>query len=534
MNQRAFGIMVFCLILAIAFYLGWRSSQSDEARMDGQVDSGIDRVRYDQMDESLSTVSQSGVLLREQLKAIAAESDSEQSSELPIPGQAILQAEDEEAYRRILSEAALNGAQVKRQLDALRAVQLKITDTGKFAEWVARNGYEFSANYFVHSPPAPQVEPESLEAYSATGNSLVQWLGLDGLSGAGVKVAVLDSGISEHPTFAASEIIRTEDGVSVYENGHGTAVASLIAGSHPQAMGVAPETILLDFPVIDENGIGDTFLLAEKIIEAADSGARVMNLSLGATGDSALVRQAISYAQSQDVIIVAAAGNEGVGQLTLPAYLPGVVAVGAVDAEGQILPFSNRGEGLDVVAPGYEVQAAWPDQRLVQMTGTSGAVPIVTGALATLLAREPDLSSQEAVTILQQYSNEAGTLGLDPNYGYGVLDLNRMLNRNARGIYDAAVVSQYPDIANLGHMNVLVQNQGTETLYGIHVKTVSNGVPSSQYIQQLLPGEVLVRSQRISSQARSELKVTTQISGGFSDIDNTNDMLESVLMPDSN
>ena len=531
MKPKALGFLAFILIIAVAFYLGWKRGTPQAAPTSAAAEAEHVYSVNQRMDGALTEVSLSdaGKLLQSQLPSYQNLRNPVSSRGLAIPGQAILQAKDQWTYQRFLSGASLNGAKVMGQIDALFAVQLGIEDAGKFAEWIARNGYEYNANYFVHRPTPPQNELESLDAYRATGNHLLQWLGLDGLSGSGVKVAVLDSGISDHPTFAASKIIRNDKSNGVFENGHGTAVASLIAGSHPQAMGVAPGATLLDFPVISEDGMGDTFLLAKNIIEAADAGVRVMNLSLGATGDSSLVRQAVSYAQSRDVIIVAAAGNEGLDQLSLPAHLPGVVAVGAVDANGRILPFSNRGEGLDVVAPGYEVQAAWPEQRVIQMTGTSTAVPIVTGALTTLLANEPDLSAQEAVEILQQYSNEAGTAGVDADYGYGVLNLDRMLNRNQQGIYDAAVVSQYPDAAQPEQMNVLVQNQGTEILYGIHVKTVSNGVPSSQYIQQMTPGEVVVRSQRVSPPNKSETEVVTQITGGFPDRDASNDELRTVF-----
>lgn len=452
---------------------------------------------------------------------------------LARPSEIILRAEDRKAYEKILAEAAQNGAIVVRSLDQLNAVQLKITDASRFADWAARNGFEAAPNFFVYTPGISQNELGSLDSFTATGANLAEWIGVENRSGTGVRVAVLDSGISTHPTFAASEIIRGDDAADVYENGHGTAVASLIAGSHPQAEGIAPGVTLLDFPVLDQQGIGDTFLLAQKIVEAVDSGARIMNLSLGATGDSALVREAIAYAQAQDVIVVAAAGNEGLSQLSLPAYLPGVVAVGAVDAHDQLMPFSNRGDGLDVVAPGYQVQTAWPDEKLIQMTGTSGAVPIVTGALATLLAREPDLSGAQAVEILHKYSNEAGTPGVDTAYGYGVLDLNRMLQRNVRGIYDAAVVSQYPAPSQTGQWHVIVQNQGTETLYGIQVQSTSFGVPSSQFIQLLQPGEVAVTSHRMIDVYQPTQKLTTEISGNYRDMDAWNDTLHSVIEQDT-
>ncbi len=449
---------------------------------------------------------------------------------LARPGQALLQASDRDQYHQILRDAPNHGAKVIRRLDQLMALHLQITDPTRFLDWVRENDLQASPNYYVTAPPAPSREAESLEAYAATGTGLAQWLGVEGRNGNGVKVAVLDSGISSHPAFPVDSIVRQPDQDSEFTNGHGTAVASLIAGQHPEAAGVAPGATLMDFPVLDADGIGDTFMLAESIINAADSGARIMNLSLGATGDSPLVRDAIAYAQSRNVIIVAAAGNEGAQQLSLPAYLPGVVAVGAVDAANQLLPFSNRGEGLDVVAPGYEVQAAWPNQKLVQMTGTSGAVPIVSGALAVLLANEPQLTAQQAVDILQRYSNEAGVAGDDSDYGFGVLNLSRMLNRNVPGIHDVAVVSQYLTGADQRSLNVVVENQGTETIYGIHVKTVVNGVPYNQFIQQLTPGAHEVRVQSVNSPAQGEYKITTQASGGYTDSHPENDALESVIV----
>ena len=111
------------------------------------------------------------------------------------------------------------------------------------------------------------------------------------------------------------------------------------------------------------------------------------------------------------VVIVAAVGNDAVNAVAYPAAYPGVLSVGAVDANGQHLYFSNRGPAVDLVAPGYGVEAAWLDDQTVLFSGTSAATPIVSGALAALLSTDRALPvwskpAGQSVTLLERWSRE--------------------------------------------------------------------------------------------------------------------------------
>ena len=125
-------------------------------------------------------------------------------------------------------------------------------------------------------------------------------------------------------------------------------MASIIAGwNNP---GIAPASEILSYRVLDNDGYTDSYTLAEAIIAATDAGAEIINVSLGSKGDSGLVRRAVDYSISQGALIVAATGNEGIGSISYPAAIDGVVAVAANDAVGQHVDFANSGKILRVVA----------------------------------------------------------------------------------------------------------------------------------------------------------------------------------------
>ena len=137
------------------------------------------------------------------------------------------------------------------------------------------------------------------------------------------------------------------------------------------AQGAAPGATILEYVVLDGVGRGDSFTLAKAIYAAVDQGAKVINMSLGSTGDSSVVRDAVAYALSKDVALVAATGNEAINRVAYPAAYDGVVAVGSVDGDpvnAQHLYFSNRGAAVDVVAPGFAVVANWPGGKMVEVS----------------------------------------------------------------------------------------------------------------------------------------------------------------------
>jgi thermitase len=212
--------------------------------------------------------------------------------------------------------------------------------------------------------------------------------------GAGVKVAVIDTGLdvthpifqgnlapsSEWKDFVDNDTNPQEGGVATdLGYGHGTAVAGII-------LQLAPRAIILPIRVLDKDSKGDLDDVIAAIDWAIQKGATVINLSLGTTGSSSALTQMIQYAASKSVYVVASSGNEGATTILSPASfaasLPYVVSVGSMNSTGCRSSFSNYSGALTVVAPGEQVYTAFPNNTMVQATGTSFAAPMVSGMLA--------------------------------------------------------------------------------------------------------------------------------------------------------
>ena len=185
--------------------------------------------------------------------------------------------------------------------------------------------------------------------------------------GKGVVVAVIDTGIAyedrddyvQVPDLAGARFVPGYDFVHDSEhpnddNGHGTHVAGTIAQRTNNGVGVAGvafEARLMPLKVLDRSGIGNSADIADAIRWAVDHGAKVLNLSLGGPGYSAVMERAVAYARRKGAVVVCAAGNAGTGQVSYPAAYAGAVAVGAVGPDGQLAPYSSWGEALDLLAP---------------------------------------------------------------------------------------------------------------------------------------------------------------------------------------
>jgi thermitase len=206
--------------------------------------------------------------------------------------------------------------------------------------------------------------------------------------GKGVTVALLDSGVTDHPSLknvSVTHVDLVNDGLEF--NGHGTAMASLIAGDDALISGVSPAASILDVRVADSAGMSNTSLLSSAIVYAADSGAPIISISLGSNRWSPVLEQAVRYAMSKGVVVIAAAGNDGINGLSYPAGISGVVSVGAVDAAGKQAQFSNSGAGITLVAPGVGIVSAYANGTTVIGSGTSQATAIVSGTAAYFVWR---------------------------------------------------------------------------------------------------------------------------------------------------
>jgi type VII secretion-associated serine protease mycosin len=251
--------------------------------------------------------------------------------------------------------------------------------------------------------------------------------------GDGVTVAVIDTGVQLHPALSGNVLAGTVvDPASSGDGradriGHGTAMAGLIAahgtGQNAGALGIAPRAKIL--PITDNVSSvqGSNELTAAAINWAVAHGADVISISSGG-GPSSSLRAAVATALEADVVVVAAVGNRpGASAVQFPAFYPGVVAVGATDRNGNLAAISTTGRGVVITAPGVDIVSTGLNGKYRTGTGTSDSTAIVSGAVALIRSKYPDLPAAEVVHRLEATATDKGPPGLDEQYGYGVLNL---------------------------------------------------------------------------------------------------------------
>lgn len=217
-----------------------------------------------------------------------------------------------------------------------------------------------------------------------------------------ICVAVLDGIVDQnHPCFDGADLTRLPSLVSgeASENGsmstHGTHVASIIFGQHDSPVtGIAPQCRGLIIPVFADESLRLSQLdLSRAIEQAVNHGANIINVSAGQLTDAGeaekWLEKAIELCQENNVLLIAATGNDGCECLHVPASLPTVLAVGAMDDQGKPVNFSNWGDAYQkqgILAPGKDILGAKPGGGTVKLSGTSFATPIVSGVAALLLS----------------------------------------------------------------------------------------------------------------------------------------------------
>ena len=207
--------------------------------------------------------------------------------------------------------------------------------------------------------------------------------------------------------------------------GHGTLVAGVAAATTNNGIGIAGaawNASVLPVKVLDSRGFGTDSQVAAGIVWAADHGADVINLSLGGPTSGQVLCDAVAYAQSQDVLVVASAGNGSNGRLNYPAACPNVVAVSATDANGDFASFSSYGPDVGLAAPGISVTSTRNDNHYGTESGTSLAAPMVSGVASLVIAQHPEWSAAQVAQRLEETAQDRGPRGVDVYYGHGLLD----------------------------------------------------------------------------------------------------------------
>jgi len=297
-----------------------------------------------------------------------------------------------------------------------------------------------------------------------------------------VKVAVLDTGADcTHPDFvntggsstdsasggqlmwsASQALVATTitNPACAWQDdyGHGTHVAGIVAAATSNNAGVAslgyPLQVIV-YKVLDSTGNGDDVTVMQAIMAAVAAGAQVVSMSFTSSGYSQTMQLALNYAWQNNVITVAAAGNDATSTLYFPAGGNHAVGVSASDQSNNLAYFSNFGNGVSLAAPGYNIVSTLPTYSVPicpscssygYLSGTSMSTPFVSALAGLLAMANPGSSATAIVRQMEQTADSSVTGGgWGQNFGYGIIDAYNAISNTVRPATTGGVVGQIID-----------------------------------------------------------------------------------------
>jgi len=289
-------------------------------------------------------------------------------------------------------------------------------------------------NYMLFAPEAVQASQPFIDAVGEDifpQQQAVQTLNLDSThfytTGSSAIVGVLDVGVDFNHELLLANVSSGDDYVDV-DNlsqeepggaafGHGTFVAGIVRLT-------APDAHIIAYRVLDSSGGGNGFYIANAIIEAVDDSCDVINLSFVMNGVHPTVVKALQYARLNDVVAVAAAGNDSSQVDRFPASSAYTLSVAAVDSFGQKADFSNYSSIVKLVAPGTGIYASYPGNQYARWDGTSFAAPFVSGQAALLYALNPEATWEDINNAICSLAVNVDSLnpGYEGLLGFGLID----------------------------------------------------------------------------------------------------------------
>ena len=308
-----------------------------------------------------------------------------------------------------------------------------------------------------------------------------------------VIIAIVDTGIdASHPDLAG-KIVLTKNYVKGERAsdsfGHGTHVAGIAAAKINNGTGVAGICglcSLMSVKVLGADGSGLTSDVASGIAYATDYGARVINLSLGSSSRTAIIRDALDYASSNDVLPVVAMGNANSDYVGDLAYWYSALSAGAVDQHGAKASFSNFGLQTDVTAPGVAVLSTMPTYPVTlntqyayktnydALSGTSMATPVVAGLAGLLLSKNPALTAAEVKGIIESAAGDGAAFDLTSGFGPVHADTAITLASQAESA-PPALSFLAPGFGSVLVRNVTFSTVASDNVAVHHVDFVSSG-----------------------------------------------------------
>lgn len=332
-----------------------------------------------------------------------------------------------EINTEILDEYTITNYTMHKKIDA---ISTDIPDSIRYKLESERNILYIEDDMIVHitkkvSQPAQEVDwgIDYVNAPQEWANSI----------GTGVKIAIIDTGISKkHPdltvTGGVNLIDTTENKKWDDDNGHGTHVAGIIGACDNSigVVGVAPASELYAVKVLDSNGDGQISDVIEGIEWAIENDMDIISLSLGTNIYSQALEDACEVAYDSDILLVAAAGNSGDGNLDTndvdyPAKFDSVIAVAAIDCNNATPIWSADGTEVELAAPGVSIYSTYLDKGYEFNSGTSMAAPFVSGVAALAKSENPSLSAEEIRNLLNSNAMDLGFAGKDETFGFGLV-----------------------------------------------------------------------------------------------------------------
>jgi hypothetical protein len=344
------------------------------------------------------------------------------------------------------------GTTIKNQLQETHCYLLRVqsgTDAESLAVVInARPDVIYCRPNFYLAAPEPYQRSQPFLDLNAVGDFELQMaavtLDLAAVQeitvGTDEKIAVIDGGVDFYfPLFdtGSAEVLSgwdyvDDDAVAFDEpggacSGHGTFVAGVLRL-------VAPEATIISYRVLDTTGEGDGYNIAAAVLQAISDSCCAINLSLGMVGDNDALDDALQFARENDVVVVAAAGNDSSGNnltFPFPASRMNSIAVAALDSMNLKADFSNYGEKVDICAPGTGIYAPYTEDLYGWWDGTSFSTPFITGLVALMHSINPELDWVDFHNIIRQTATDVDSL--NPDYagllGGGLVNMTDALDK---------------------------------------------------------------------------------------------------------
>ena len=359
-----------------------------------------------------------------------------------VPGQVLIKFKDRVSPTEKNSLLRNNRARVVNKLDALGVLVLQVPQTeGEKAvvtlskdphvdyvelDYIAEAFFVPNDTYFADNQWGLENTGQTIKGVVGTVDADIDGPTAWDTTQGGVKVAILDTGIDQdHEDLSAKIVDKANDQKNFTDSptiddlyGHGTHVGGIVAAIADNNTGVAggcPNCQLMNGKVLNDNGSGAYSWVANGIVWATDNNAKVINMSLGGSAKSRTLENAVNYAWSKGVVVVAAAGNSANPSKTYPAAYTNTIAVAATNNKDKKASFSSYGaKWVDVAAPGVDIFSTFPNHpyKINKSpgydfgSGTSMATPMTSATAALIWSTPYGTSASQVRTRLESTADK--------------------------------------------------------------------------------------------------------------------------------